>query len=300
MLPPDRVLAGSLRWLDLLHRNTLRQTWTIFDHDPRYGDLTRTQYHSALDWLASAGLVARTDGAAQLTDSVRNLTSVEAAVAVLARALELDPPAWLADADALVADPRDLPQDVGRLAEALNLHGAGALEAIRRAQRKVDLEARARIGAAGETGLIQLLETHWPDSTTHVAADDDTAGYDIAFVLDCMTWHIEVKATNRRGRLVIYLSRHEYETSLSDPAWRLVVVGLDEQGQLAALATVRCDLLHDRSPTDTHGATKWSSARYELEHDELEAGLSLGTLDSLTVESATTFAWMPAHRKNEG
>jgi hypothetical protein len=294
MLPTDSVLAGSLRWLDLLRRNTLSQAWALIGSDPGYRDLTRSQYFAALEWLQISGLLVETQDGLQVAESTRNLTHVDTSLTVMARALEVDPPAWLADAEALVLDPADLPQDAGNLATALQLDEADAMNAVRRAQRKVDFEARARIGAIGEIALLGILEQHWPGSTTHVAADDDTAGFDIAVTIHGATSHLEVKTTNRRGRLIIYLSRHEYETSLLDPAWRLVVVGLDDEDQAAAIATARRGTLRGRSPTDMHEATRWASAKYELGQEDLEPGLRLvAVTDRVPIDQLKTFAWMP-------
>lgn len=64
------------------------------------------------------------------------------------------------------------------------------------------------------------LERRWPGSTRHVALTDDGLGYDLAFSCRGRTLHLEVKTTGRRGRLVLYLSRHEHEVALLDPDWR--------------------------------------------------------------------------------
>lgn len=297
MRPPDRVLVASLRWLDLLRRNTVIQTDALLASDPRYSDLTRTQYHADFDWLLTAGLITPCPQGFRPCPALRNLPSADSALAVMAKALELDPPGWLQDADSCLVDPDDLPEDTDALRAALGLSGRQALNAARRAQSKVDLQARERIGAAGEMGLIRLLEAQWPGSTTHVSVDDDTAGYDIAFNLGALTWHLEVKSTSRRGRLVIYVSRNEFVTGEADRFWRLVVIGLDHGDQPSALATVSQDTLAQRSPRDTHHDADWASARYVLGPQDLTPGLCLGgDTPVYEIQPSAPFAWLPHPR----
>ena len=69
---------------------------------------------------------------------------------------------------------------------------------------------------------------------TIVALKDDGLGYDVVGPLPTAMWHLEVKSTTRRGRLVIRISRLEYEIGAMDPLWRLVIVGLDSQHEAAA------------------------------------------------------------------
>lgn len=294
MRPPDSVLHGCLRWLDLLKRNAVPQAWTLLANDSRYTDLTRTQYHAALDWLTTAGLLVPGTTGLRTPAHLGSLPREDSAIAVMARALELDPPAWLADADELVPDAGDLPHDAERLAAALGLGANEAFTAVQRAQRKFDAAALAAIGSAGELGLISLLEARWPGCAAHVAEFDDTAGYDIAVTLEGATWHLEVKSTKRRGRLAIYLSRNEFVTGVRDPRWRLVVVGLAEDSSPAAVATVDADVVRERSPHDTHETARWASARYELGATDLLPGLRLGENEPVTgTGDDALFAWAP-------
>ena len=71
-----------------------------------------------------------------------------------------------------------------------------------------------------------------------MALTDDGLGYDVAAMTETGTWHLEVKTSARRGRLLVYPSRQEFEISKLDPRWRLVLAGLDPGRQLAAVATV--------------------------------------------------------------
>ena len=294
MRPPDSVLRACLRWLDLLRRNSVAQGWALLAADPRYTDLTRTQYHAGLEWLIRADLVQQTTDGLLVAAPLRTLPSADIALEVMARALALDPPAWLANADQLVPDASDLPLDADQMASALGLDNGGALAAVQRAHRKVDAALMAETGAHGEHAVVSLLEARWPGSTSHVATFDDTAGYDIAFTLDEATWHLEVKATTRLGRLVVYLSRNEHSTALADPRWRLVVVGLTPERSLGALATARAQTLANRAPRDVHPAASWSSVRHTLAPSDLLPGLCLaGTTSVVDTNPAPSFAWMP-------
>lgn len=295
MRPSDQVLVASSRWLDLLRRSSLSQAWVLIGSDPRYADLSRTQYHAGLEWLLERGLAVESTGFVVLGPRTGGLSPVDADAELMADAVETDQPPWLFDADELVISSTDLPADVENLADALCLPPDRAFQAIRRAQQKVDVEMRQRVGALGELALLQALEERWPASATHVSATDDTAGYDISINLLGNPTHIEVKSTNRRGRLVVYLSRHEFETGLLDPAWRLVVVGIDSEGRLGALATVRAEALQARAPLDQDPRGRWDSTRFTLGSGDLDPGLRpCGADDRLDAPSAVAFAWMPA------
>lgn len=295
MRPPDSVMSACLRWLDLLKRNSVEQAWTLLSVDPRYTDLTRTQYHSAYGWLTDSGLLVPGPRGREVSEPLRSLPVSELGMAIMARALETDPPAWLADADTLIRGADDVPVDADLLGVALGLEPDGMLGAVQRAQRKVDAAALAAIGSAGELGLIAVLEAKWPGSTAHVASLDDTAGYDIALTIEDATWHLEVKATKRLGRLLAYLSRNEYDTGQSDPRWRLVVVGLRDDMSPGALATVRPEVIRERAPRDAHELAGWASARYDLTPDDLLPGLCLGVESPAALDptEAGIFLWAP-------
>lgn len=304
MLPGDGVLRAAQRWLRLLQRSTLPQASALIRADAAYTDLSPTQYAAGLDWLRAVGLLLSSAEGARLAPAALGLTDTGARQLLFGRSLEAAAPAWLADADALVRHPSELPQDAAELAVVLGLDDRAALLAIRQVHGRIDLAERARIGAEGEKGLAALLERRWPGSTKHVALTDDGLGYDLAFTLGMRTWHLEIKTTSRRGRLVLYLSRHEHEVALLDPDWRLVVVGLDREGSLAALATARFQMLHARAPHDHDLAARWESARHQLRPSDLQLGLAFlqsqpepGDTASLLYRGYVgldgSFMWMP-------
>ena len=303
MLPGDGVLRAAYRWLRLLERSTLPQASALIRADAAYTDLSPTQYATALDWLRTVRLLQSSEAGARLAPAALGLTDTGARQLLFGRSLEAAAPAWLPDADALVRDPSELPQDAAELAAVLGLDDSAALLAVRQVHGRIDLAERARIGAEGEKGLAALLERRWPGSTRHVALTDDGLGYDLTFTADERTWHLEVKTTSRRGRLVLYLSRHEHEVALIDPDWRLVVVGLGGSGALGALATARHQALQGRAPQDRDPVARWESARHQLLPADLQPGLAfLGPLELRDAGSllcsghlglADSFMWMP-------
>jgi hypothetical protein len=306
MLPPDTVVRAATRWLRLLRASTLGQASSIIRADASYTDLTQTQYSSGLDWLRTLELVTEGLQGLALSAALRELPDEQISQLLFERILERSAPAWLLDADLLVPDAAELPQDASALAETLGLSDRVAFMSVRHVHGRVDLAERARVGLAGERALVELLERRWPGSTTHVAQTDDGFGYDVLFRHGNAHWHLEVKTTTRRGRLVVYLSRHEYDVSLLDPYWRLVVVGLDDQMRLQAVATVRHSELFDRAPRDVCADAKWQSASHQLTSRDLQQGFSF--LNEPTIDPQITaaqvlsersshmpnvFAWMP-------
>jgi len=305
-LPPDGVIQAAVRWWQLLGRSSLSQAWAIIRADAAYADLTPTQYAAALDWLQLIGGVVRDGSNLAPNPRIRGLPHSQVMRLLFQRSLERAQPAWLPDADVLVADATELPQDAQALADSLDVAAGDAFLAVLQAQRKVDLERRATIGAAGERLLVELLERHRPGSTSHVSLEDDGLGYDIVLTQGAQSWHLEVKTTTRRGRLVLYLSRHEYEVSLVDSAWRLVVAGLGDDENLSALATVRTGVVAARTPWDQHRDARWEAVRVELFPEDLEWGLPFLEQEASPVElrlsnwldEAGRFGWLPQRGRN--
>ena len=304
MLPAESIVGAITRWLELLKSSALAQAWTILRTDPNYTDLTQTQYSTGLDFLKNLGLMAEGSQGLHLSQCVRLLPDHQAKQLLFERLLERESPAWLPDSDILIPDPTELPQDAAILAGLLGLSDNDAFGAIRHLQGRIDLSERSRVGLAGESALVELLEEHWPGSTTHVSQTNDGLGYDVLFCQGGKSWHLEVKTTTRRGRLVIYLSRHEHEVSVRDPNWRLVALGLDNQMRLSAIATVHHSQLLRRSPQDRYPDAQWQSARHGLTARDLQPGLSFldptvtgrmpaDDLRRFGREPKPTFAWMP-------
>lgn len=299
-------MRAASRWLRLLRTSTLSQAASLIRADAAYTDLTQTQYSSALDWLKVVRLLLEGPEGLLLPAASRALPEMETNQLLFERTVECAAPAWLPDADLLIPDKDALPQDVAIIAATLNLSDTAALWAIRNVHGRVDVSHRSELGAAGERALIELLERHWPGTTAHVSAIDDGFGYDVLFRHRGIEWHLEVKTTLRRGRLVAYLSRHEYEVSLRDPYWRLVVVGLNEQGLPCAVATVEHPTVFNRTPQDVCLGARWQSVSHQLAASDLRGGLSFidvpidelrrGLCDGAVDEPGQVwrrFGWMP-------
>jgi len=306
MFPPDTIVLAAARWLRLLRSSTLGQASGIITAGACYADLTQTQYASGLDWLRTLDLLAEGREGLELSTVARELPEEQVDQLLFQRILERVAPAWLADADLLVPDPGELPQDAAGLASRLGLSEGAAFVSIKHLHGRLDLGERARVGAAGERAFVELLESSWPGSSTHVALTDDGFGYDIVFRHRGRQWHLEVKSTTRRGRLVIYLSRHEHEVGIHDPDWRLVVVGLDSQLRLQAVATARHSELLGRAPSDLCTEARWQSVSHEMVSRDLQRGCSF--LDEPTrdpnlianqflvnggCQTPSMFTWMP-------
>ena len=307
MLPSDAIVRAAARWLRLLRTSSIGQASAILKSDAMYVDLTLTQYSSGLELLKSLRLVIKNPGGDLCpTSTVLNLPTRQVDHLLFERILEWSQPSWLPDADVLVPDPGEIPQDAAALADVLRLGDDAAFSAIQLVRGHIDLEQRSRIGRAGEQGLLRLLESRWPGSTTHMAEVSDGFGYDILFRHESKEWHLEVKSTTRRGRLVVYLSRHEHEISLRDPQWRLIVVGLDEGLRLKAVATVREEEIRMRSPRDTHTEARWQSSAHDLSSKDLHVGFNFigesfhrevvedPESAQISIQPAVRFTWLPS------
>jgi hypothetical protein len=301
VLPPDGIVRAARRWLQLMTRSSFEQAAALIKAEPSYADLTQTQYAAAIDWLRSAELLAFTGHGLVLAGAAARSHPDDLGLVLFGAALERGQPPWLADADTLVFDVEELPGDAAALAGAVGVSSSKALLTVRQVHGKVDLAERARVGEAGERALVNLLENAWPGSVRHVALEHDGFGYDIEFRFGSDTWHLEVKATTRRSRFVAHLSRHECDIAELDSAWRLIAVGLDEQDQIAAVATASTDVLLSRAPQDRHHAGRWESVRLSLSRDDLTAGLSFLNPEFLSAapsvlllpSDGAQFDWMP-------
>ena len=251
-VPPEPVLRAAHRWLERLPVSGLARCRALFTTHGDFSDLTPTQYDAAYSWLGEAGLLhahAEAD-----TPSERLF---DAAV------LGGDTP-WFRDADRLVRSPDELPEDARRAAQTLGLSDSEAWARICALWSKVDVTERARVGDAGERALINLLKASTVARIEHVSTVTDTRGFDIAVRSEAGDLHLEVKATTRRGRLAVYLSRHEYLTMLHDPSWHLVVIRLDDGLQAAAVASVPRSWIDEHIPINRGDFGRWESCRLDI------------------------------------
>lgn len=264
--PPDPVLVAATRWLQEVRAGGWGRAWGVLRSSGAYADLTPTQYQAGRRWLSEAGL----DGIhahGMLEDS-------EIAEQVLQAAIEQNPPAWLADAESVIFGEEDLPLDLTGRAGALGLSAQRCLSVIRAAAAKVDTAAREAVGAWGEAEVMRLLSLAADGMAEHVAAYDDTLGYDILLRHAGTALHLEVKTTTRRGRLAFYLSRHEFRMAGADERWRLIAVLARPGAPATAIVSVSSEWLHAAAPRDLPHGGRWESARFEPPVSMLEPGIS--------------------------
>jgi Holliday junction resolvase len=258
-IPPDPILRAALRWIEQLPASDVPRTRSLFTSHSAFSDITPTQYDAALIWLRERNLVDRL------------LSGQSGKRAVLEAAIKQT--LWFTDADSLIIGPSDLPEDALRAAEAIGVPRAETYAVVRHAWGKVDAAARSRVGSAGERELLRLLSAVPEIEVRHVAAESDGYGYDIDAGSDGWRIHLEVKATTRRGRLKVYLSRHEFETMRSDQEWTLVAVRLDHDLQAAAVANISREWLTSAAPVDREVGARWESMRLDVPADAITDGI---------------------------
>lgn len=251
-LPPDPVLRAAGRWLERLPASGAARVRALFTTHSDFSDITPTQYEAAYTWLQITGLL----------DDLHS--SIPGARRVFDAAIAHSGAPWLPDADLLVRSPQELPDDVLRAASSLGLNEDDAFRQLGAVWGKVDARERERIGAAGELVLVELLKASTAFRVEHVAAWSDGFGYDVAVRSTRCPGHLEVKSTTRRGRLTIFLSRHEYETMRRDPHWELVVIRLTTDLKPEAIATVPKDWIAEQAPADRSPRGRWDSCRLDI------------------------------------
>lgn len=187
-----------------------------------------------------------------------------------------------------LVDHRDRP--VVRLSTGTHPDGAAALNISRVKWNEGDDAARRTLGMAGEEAVLELLKRGGARRITHVAAISDSYGFDIdAESWDGVTAHLEVKATMDPTRLVIHLTRHEYEVMCGDGDWLLVAVLVGGRGTALAVATVDRAWLRNAAPMDRGRDGSWESVRYSVPGDALVPGLMKGDGRRVVPESVTPF-----------
>ncbi|MFJ8827297.1 DUF3883 domain-containing protein [Streptomyces sp. NPDC102467] len=226
----------------------------LFTHHPDYADLTPAQYLAALNWLRSTGLVDVRDRPAW-PDAETGLRAFLVAVESASPGCSSQP--------AIVREASDAFGASDALLQAV----AGEVRG------KADLEERARVGAAGERALVQLLrQAGW--WVRHVAEESDAYGYDIA-VTGALgrQLHLEVKSTLHSGARTAYLTRHEFRTMRADHSWRMIAVRLGEQDQLLSIVTVDRGWIESVVPDDRSRDAAWHTARLDIPDGETKAGI---------------------------
>ncbi|MEU3185860.1 DUF3883 domain-containing protein [Streptomyces sp. NPDC006923] len=155
--------------------------------------------------------------------------------------------------------------------------GTAALAVPRILWSQAAEEVKARIGAAGERAVLDLLRSSGALMVRHVASISDAFGYDVEAVLaTAKSMHVEVKSTTDPTRLLVHLTRHEYEVMRTDPEWAMVavLVGCDECA--LSVADVCREWLLSAVPEDRSRNGRWESARLVVPPHALTAGLDAG------------------------
>ncbi|SPT60527.1 protein NO VEIN domain-containing protein [Actinomadura madurae] len=258
-LPPEPVLRAAVRWLERLPASGYRRCRALFSTLPEYSDITLTQYDTAYSWLTSTGLLNGGQGNTAIREQVFQAALTSAA--------------WFSDADALIRSPDELPTDALNAAEVLGLSSAQAFQRIHISWGKVDAESRSKLGAAGEAALVDLLDESVSAQIDHVSQRSDGYGYDIEVQGELCRLHIEAKATYRRQRIVVYLSRHEYETMVYDPAWQLVVIRISGNGEAEAVCSVSAKWIKENVPQDRGVGGRWESCRLSIPPTQARSGI---------------------------
>lgn len=249
--------------MEHLPASSLRRIRSLFESHSQFSDITPTQYSAAYSWLTENGILATADGPTAGKTDPR--------IAVFRGAIKNA--LWLPDADVLVGSAEEVPDDARRAARAVGLSAEDALAEIRHAWGKLDTTMRAHLGVVGEQVLVGLLSSIEDADVRHVSQESDCYGYDIALTTPTVTSHLEVKTTNRRGRLIIHISRNEFQTMLHDPTWVLVAVRLGTDQRPAAVATVDRGWIKEVAPVDKCRNATWESARIEIPLERLTPGI---------------------------
>ncbi|MEV4176699.1 hypothetical protein [Nonomuraea sp. NPDC049709] len=257
--PPEPVLRAAIRWLERLPASGYKRCREIFTTHADFSDLTPTQYDAAYTWISKARLLDTHGGA---------LVRQRVFEAVL---LDLS---WFQDADALIQGVDELPGDAIRAAEALGFDSLQAFQHVHSLWGKVDTVQRARVGAAGEAALVELLMHSLAARVTHVSQYSDGCGFDIMVESGSRNLHIEAKSTLRRHQIIVFLSRHEYQVMLQDPAWQLVVVRLSESLKAEAVCSVSREWIGRHVPRDNGIGGRWESCRLRVPLDAIVSGIA--------------------------
>ena len=270
-IQPDPILRGAVRWLERIPDAGIARTRSLLVTNPRLSDLTPTQYETALDWIQRTGLLAEAGSGAP--------TAVQVFETALSEV------GWFVDADALVREPDEMPQDALEAAEALGIDEEDAFQHLHSAWGKVDTEARLRVGAAGEAQLVAMLTESVVGDIAHVSQWSDGLGYDIAVSAPRFRHHLEVKSSTRHGRLAFYLSRNEFNVMRRDPHWTLVTLTLSEDLKITAVRTVSSDWIVAAAPRDHGPGGRWESCKFDV--PQKATGLGVAAIRSVLHENAS-------------
>jgi hypothetical protein len=278
------VLAGSVLDGGGVPRSTARQSYVKLPTGGIYHseDLARGER-----LLVRCGLVKERDDILYPSDQLRclcRLPAAEAALFVLALAVEKAPPLWLASAvrnDALwpefISDDDSvvltdiLPDPAQREAFLLSLgnrfdadaakeKGALGEEAVAKHAR-TELETAGRNDLAGRVQRVSLLS--------------DQLGYDVvAPTISGPMRRMEVKTCGgSQTRFEVFLTRNEVSVGLRDSCWTLVICRNPQDGNPVILGWCRAEVFRDLLPRDIDSRASWATVKLTVCADMLRPGL---------------------------
>lgn len=145
---------------------------------------------------------------------------------------------------------------------------------------KYDFAAQVALGLAGElhvlSELYRLLPHREHSRIKHVAATDDTRGYDIEApsIRDVSTTlRLEVKVMGRLFReFRFFISANEARVGRARPDWRLVAATC-VAGEFQILGFLYASQFENYLPVDTSRQAQWQSARVLVHKDEFAISL---------------------------
>ena len=259
-IQPESILRAAVRWLERIPSSGVARTRSLLVTNPRFADLTPTQYETALDWIQRVGLL---NGDSEVWRTPTEAV-FEAAVTETV---------WFRDLDLLVTAPDELPADAAAAVGALGLTDAEGFRLAVRQWGKVDTEQRERVGAIGEELLVDLLRRSVVGTIEHVSMLTDSLGFDVLVRTSAADWHLEVKTSVRRNRTNFFLSRNEYEVMRTDPHWRLVHLTLGPTDQIERIRTVDQAFMAHAVPADTGAHGRWQSCSMDAPPESLRLGI---------------------------
>lgn len=278
------------RLLDPVGPSKVYEIRASFSIIPLGGRFSEENLNTGLELLRALGLVSDLGDDVYQTEELELYCSMAMEAAVeyaLVNLLVREPPVWLRAGlleDGSFAAEVVPSRQLERIDSILSDPNARD-ELLLAASRKVDMNARARIGSLGELAVIEEIKAAYvsrkrPDlcaSIQHVSLQSDELGYDVA----CLTVDgysrrkLEVKTCSSVGKGRLYLSRNEYRKGLLDPDWRLVVcTAVGELVQVAGWCKAS-DIVFAMPSDSSEADVRWETASIGSFMSVLVPGLPL-------------------------
>lgn len=253
IIATNSSIEALSRLNSLLRRSTIEQALSILLGSQKFADLSVSQYREA------AELVLQAASTAPFPISFPTVSQFDWEQLLESLALLLNRP-WLAVFDAEHATEAELPFEMLDLSIAFGITEGRGLEVFRRIQGRKDLAQTARVGAAAEKSLLELLDSLPQSHVKHISPLHDGYGYDLEWCQGGRTSFVEVKAIRPGPTFHLYLSRHEFLAAKSLAGWRLFLVPQDSCTTHSILE-VSAENVFARLPIDKSNNGRWESAK---------------------------------------